>query len=269
MNYKPDEATWMAYLYGELGDAEKRQVEAYLQQHPEEQKRLEEWSFARAALDGLSDKEVIAPPIVLGDTPAISWWKERTMRMSLGIAASVVMVLIAARLLGLSITASDGELRIAFGQAKPVPALTRDEVRDMIKGNNQELQASWSEERKAVEASLQDNLKNNSGKIDKLMKTASLASQDQVKLFVSQMQENNLKLMKDYLRLSSAGQKEYVETLLVDFSKYLQEQRRQDIQMIQARVNQVEEHTDKFKLETEEILTSLITNNNPNGAKHN
>ncbi len=269
MNYKPDEATWMAYLYGELADAERRQLEEYLQQHPEEQKRVDEWTFTRNALGALADKEVIAPSIVLGETPVISWWKERYVRMSLGIAASVVMVLIAARLLGLSVTATEGELRIAFGNKKQTPVLTRDDVRDMINGNNQALQASWSGERQAVEASLQENLRKNSGKLDNLMKTASLANQDQVKLFVSQMQENNLKLMKDYLRLSSAGQKEYVETLLVDFSKYLQEQRRQDIQMIQARVNQVEQHTDKFKLETEEILTSLISNNNPNGAKHN
>ena len=64
--------------------------------------------------------------------------------MSLGIAASVVMVLIAARLLGLSVTATDGELRIAFGNTKPTPALTRDEVRDMINGSNQALRASWA-----------------------------------------------------------------------------------------------------------------------------
>ena len=58
MNYKPDEATWTAYLYGELADAERRQVEKYLQQHPKEQKRVDRWSFTRSALGTLTDKVI-------------------------------------------------------------------------------------------------------------------------------------------------------------------------------------------------------------------
>lgn len=74
------------------------------------------------------------------------------------------------------------------------------------------------------------------------------------------MQNDNLKLMKDYMQLSTAGQKKYIESLLVDFSAYLQEQRKQDLQAFQAQVNKVEQNTDQFKEETEQILTSLITN---------
>jgi len=99
----------------------------------------------------------------------------------------------------------------------------------------------------------------NSRKMDVLTKTVSQASQDQVRSFVSNLQEQNLKLMKDYFQLSTADQKKYMESLLVDFSGYLQEQRKQDLQYVQTRVNSLEQNNNQFKQETEQILTSLIS----------
>jgi len=100
----------------------------------------------------------------------------------------------------------------------------------------------------------------NSKKMNELTKTASQASQEQVRSFVSNLQEQNLKLMKDYFQLSTADQKKYMENLLVDFSGYLQEQRKQDLQYVQAKVNSLEKNNNQFKQETEQILTSLISN---------
>ena len=47
MNYKPDEATLIAYLYGELDSEGCKQVEEYLLENPEERKRMEVWSFTQ------------------------------------------------------------------------------------------------------------------------------------------------------------------------------------------------------------------------------
>jgi len=279
MNYKPDEATLIAYLYGELDSAEQLKVAEYLQNNPEEKKRLEEWSFTQSVMARLHDKEVIVPPIILGeDSDHVPLWKENYFRMSLGIAASLLFFLVAARLLGLSASYSPGELKIGFGvNGKPttqeVPMLTEQQVSHMIQSsvalNNEALQTSWQQDRKTLEQSIQKNLRSNSLKLDRLMQTTSAASQEQVRNFVGQLQNDNLKLMKDYMQLSAKGQKEYVESLLVDFSKYLDEQRKQDLQFLQARVNKVEQNTDQFKQETEQILTSLITNTNTNNQRRN
>ena len=92
------------------------------------------------------------------------------------------------------------------------------------------------------------------------MKVASQASQDQVRTFVAGLQQDNLQLMKDYMALSSKDQQVYVENLLVDFSKYLQEQRKQDLLLFQTRMSSIEKNTDQFKQETEQILASIIAN---------
>ena len=277
MNYKPDETTLISYLYGELDSDTHKQVEKYLQENPEERKRLDEWGFARTVMGQLQDKEVIAPPIILGDDSRQKpFWKEQYFRMPLGIAASLLFILVAAKLLGLSASYVPGELKIGFGakeQSEKIQLLTEQQVGAMIQtsvaSNNEVLKAGWNDDKNSLEQLIQKNLNSNSRKIDQLMQTASAANQEQVRSFVGQLQNDNLKLMKDYMQLSSTGQKEYIESLLVDFSKYLQEQRKHDLQLFQTRMNKVEENTDQFKQETEQILTSLITNTGTTNQKRN
>jgi hypothetical protein len=189
----------------------------------------------------------------------------------ISIAASFFLLLLAGKFLGTEINASNGELRISFGrkaelpkEVAQLPILTPAEVQAMInhslEKNNEVISINWTDSQKKLNESVKTNLAINSKKIDDLMKNTSQASQEQVKLFVSGLQNDNLKLMKDYLQLSSTEQKKYVENLLVDFSKYLQEQRNQDLKLFQTRVNSIEKNTDLFKQETEQIITSLISN---------
>jgi hypothetical protein len=190
----------------------------------------------------------------------------------MSIAASFILILVAARLIGPEITYSEGELRISFNQSKPEQEvalkqneiLTPVQVQEMINQsliqNNNAVQASWNENQQKLEQSIQGNLAANTARIDDLMKTTSQASQDQVRRFVAGLQEENLKTMKDYLQLSAKDQNAYVEALLVDFSKYLQEQRKQDFQLFQTRMANIEKNTDQFKQETEQILAGIITN---------
>ena len=99
--------------------------------------------------------------------------------------------------------------------------------------------------------------------MDHLIREASAASRDQVSEFVASMQTENLKMVKDYFALSSNEQKEYIEGLLVDFAKYLQQQRRDDLQLVEMRINNLERNSNIFQQETEQILTSIISNVGP------
>lgn len=263
MKDRLDESTLIAYHYGELEGEERANVEAWLQQHPEEKRRLAEWGNTQTVFGVLRDKEVIAPPIVFDNLPR-SFWREGYVRMSLGIAASLLVVLVAARLLGLNITYASGEMRIAFG-AVSQPAgssLSEERVSELIdaslKKNNESIQAAWTEDRKTLEDNIRKNVLSNSERIDQLVRNVSQGQQQQIREFVAQLHSDNLKRMQDYLQLSSQSQKEYVQTLLVDFSKYLDAQRATDLQNVQKSLTSLEENTNQFKKDTEQILTSLI-----------
>jgi small-conductance mechanosensitive channel len=269
MNYKPDEGMLMAYLYGELNATEAEKVQSYLQTHPEELKKLQGLRELRTVISNIQDQEVIAPPLFMDDANVKPLWQSNYFKTVMSIAASLLFLMVAGKFLGTEISYSNGELAINFGGKKePVkeivqPSLTEEKVKEMIQNslasNNEVITANWTEDQKRLSQSIRQNLDQNSKKIDALMKGAADASQAQVRGFVASLQNENLKLMKDYFQLSTADQKKYTEGLLVDFSEYLKEQRRQDLMILQTRVNSIEKNTDQFKQETEQILASIIS----------
>ena len=272
MNYKPDEGTLIAYLYGELDAAEETKVLEYLNQHPVEIEKYRAMAAVRNALKNVRDKEVIAPPVFTETlSRQLHFWQAAYFKTWMGIAASFALILVAARLIGPDITYSKGELRISFNNQKieqplvqPIQEqLTITEVQDLINAslvkNNEVISDGWADNQKKMDQSIKANFALNTTKLDEIMKVTSQASQDQVRTFVAGLQEENLKLMKDYLKLSGNEQKTYVEALLVDFSKYLQEQRKQDFQLFQTRMSSIEKNTDQFKQETEQILATIIS----------
>lgn len=274
MNYKPDKQELMAYLYDELEGAEKERVEQYLVEHPEDLKELQQLRGVSSMLRSVKDKEVIAPPIFIPDANERRFWDAPYFKTVTSIAASLLIVLLVGKLMGTRVTVSESEFRISFGdqpvergESPAVASLTERAVQEMInqslQANNSQLTANWEESQKQLQQSINGSLVINSDKMDQLIKQASGASREQVSEFVATMQAENMKMVKDYFALTSNEQKQYIEGLLVDFAKYLQQQRKDDMQLVEMRINNIERNTNIFQQETEQILTSIISNVGP------
>lgn len=273
MAYKATEQEMMAYLYGELDDAERNTIEKYLAENAEARAEFERLKSLRSLMSNIKDKEVIAPPLFLGEGRKAGLFDIPYIRTVLSIAASLLILMLAARVTGMRVGVKDRELTIGFGsprepiqvahQVQAVPAVTPAQVQEMINAsvaqNNAVMQTNWQATQKELDASISHNLEVNSAKIDRLVKESSAASQEQIREFVAGMQTENLKLVKNYFQLSATEQKQYIEGLLVDFSKYLQQQRNDDIQVVQTQLKSLQQNTDLFKQETEQILTSIIS----------
>jgi hypothetical protein len=282
MDYKPDESTLIAYLYGELNGQEAERLQQYFEEHPGELINLQEMAAALKLMGRVEDKEVIAPPVFTEQESTVRLlWNSPAFRTIASIAASMLLILVAGKFLGTEINYSSRELRISFGgtTTKPpietvVPAsVSAEAVQQMINAsmnrNNEALAVNWKEDQHKLDESIRRSLQQNSKKVDDLIKNTSAASQDQLRSFVAGLQNENLHLMKDYFQLSASEQKKYVEGLLVDFSKYLQEQRTQDMMLVQSKVNSIEKNSDTFKQETEQILASIISNKQISPNKKN
>jgi hypothetical protein len=276
MKDKPDLTTLMAYLYGELEPQEMEKVKAFLETHPEEAAALNESNFVRQALRHADEQEVIAPPLLFDQPRPHSRWFNGTVKTVMGIAASFVIMLVAGRLLGPEVRVADGELRISFG--KPLKAeipvvtpLSRDEVQTLIREsldeNNETLQTSWRQEQAQLQKLVRNTVSWNDAKMAELMATTGQASTEQIEGFVATLQKENLKMMQDYLSLTSNDQKKYMEGLLVDFSKYLQEQRNQDLNALTTRLSSLEKNNSQFREETGQILATLLTASGPTTKK--
>jgi hypothetical protein len=275
MSFKPSHEDWMAYLYNECEDGLKEKIEAYLKNNVEAQQEFAQLKKMRSVLSSVKDKEVIAPSIVIAESSKASIWHVPYWKTVASIAASLLIVMLCAKFLGLRLEINQQAISLRFGTEKDLPVvehtkadsqdqstLTSAEVQDMINAalaqNNQTMEVSWQQTQRKLDASLRENLANTSSKIDQLVRESSLASQAQIQDFVATMQAENMQTVKSYFQLSSAEQKSYVEGLLVDFAKYLQQQRQDDLQLVQTRINSMQKNTDVFKQETEQILTSLI-----------
>jgi hypothetical protein len=282
MNYKPDEKILVSWLYGDLDEKEKERLESYFQENPEAYAKVKEMGSVLDILNTLKDKEVIAPPILpVESRGVVSMWRSSVFRTVTALAASFLIIMVAGRLIGMEINYHQGELKISFGGVqKAVPTdqpvasgLSPEQVQSMINNslvqNNQLIASRLSDQDKKVNQSIRLGLTENSRKFDGIMKETAQASQEQVRTFVAGLQSENLRLMKDYLQLSSSEQKKYVESLLVDFSKYLQEQRSQDLTVFQARMNSMENNSNQFKQETEQILSGIISATNVTQKKNN
>lgn len=272
MSYRPDEKEWMAYLYGELEGDEKERFENFLLSDAEGRAKLEQYSHMRRMMSSLEDKEVIAPPIVVNENRGRSLWDIPYVRTISGIAASFVILMLFAKLIDLRLSVSQNEIKLAFGDTRdttvvqqPVtqPQLTAEQVQEMIfnslDSNNVAMKATWNENQEKLTSSIRKNLAMNSNTVNALVREASTASQDQIREYVAKMQTENMKMVKDYFQLTSSEQKKYVENLLVDFASYLQQQRNNDLQLVETRLKSLQQNTDNFKQETEQILTSIIT----------
>lgn len=278
MSYKPEEGTFMAYLYGELEGEEKAKFEQHLQQNPQAREELGKFQVLRKVMGTVSDKEVIAPPIFVNDSKASIPWHSPYLKTIVSIAASLLLLMVVGKVLDMHINYVDRELKIAFGDTKPAavvketPAsLTAEQVQQMItasvQNNNMAMQASLKESQQKLDASIQKNLASNSTNIDQLVREASQASKNEIQQYVANMQSENVKLVKDYFQLTSTDQKKYIEDLLIDFAKYMKQQQNNDLQVVQTRLNSLEKNTDIFKQETEQILSSIITNATTKSSK--
>ncbi|HEY0744045.1 MAG TPA: hypothetical protein VGD40_21410 [Chryseosolibacter sp.] len=279
MNYKPDEKDWMAYLYGEAEGEEKVKIDQYLLENAEARKEFEKFQSLRKIMSSVEDKEVIAPPIIIEGSRQRFLWNTPYLRMIVSIAASLLLIILVGSLTGTRISLNGNEFKLSFGEEQPaksapvviekqVPAeLTAEQVQQMINesltANNSAIESTWKKSQEKLTASIRENLAVNSAKVDEVLKTASLATQEQISNYVATLQAENMQQVKDYFQLTSAQQKTYIESLLVDFDKYLQQQRNNDLQLVQTRLHSIEENSNVFRQETEQILTSIISSVGP------
>ena len=281
MSYKPDESVLMAYLYDELSGEERVLVEKYLLENPTAMKELESLQHLRKMMSTISDKEVIAPPIVVEDSNQRFFWNAPYFKTISAIAASLLLLMVAGKIMDVQLNYSGNEVSMSFGKPtvdaiadqSPPQGLSAEQVQNMINSsmaqNNQIVQASLNESQEKLDASIKKNLAMNSSKINGLVQQASRASQDEIRQYVAGLQNQNQQLVKDYFQLSAADQQKYIEGLLVDFAKYVQQQHNNDLETLNTRLTGLEQNTTVFKQETEQILASIISNSTPETARKN
>lgn len=70
--------------------------------------------------------------------------------------------------------------------------------------------------------------------------------------------EQNLQLFSEVVKASQVQQEAYIKSLFSEFAIYLQSQRVEDLRKIEASLESLKQDSDLKKLETDQVIASLI-----------
>lgn len=260
MSYKPKESTLISYLYGELDGEEKKRLELYLSEHPEARNELDEMKGVLGIMGHAKDREVEVPmfsftspsKVIVDSRDWGTWW-----RYPLGIAASLVLLMVVGYLTSFNVSSKEGQLSIAFGDQKDVTGevFTKDQVREMIN-------LALDENNRLVNQQIENTKKN---------LLTQVAHQSPVKIdqqllneYIQRLRQYNASTMAGLLEESEQEQRRYTDQIVQDLAIFMDLQRQDDMELIQTRIENLSEDTRRFNQQTGQILTSLLSDETQN-----
>ncbi len=236
MSYKPNELILAEYLAGELSKDEQAKVEAYLAEHPEMKKELEELQSLQQMMGKLEDKEVVAPSFVFEESPTIVIAKQRNadrfIKSTLAIAASIALLLTAGYFTRVTITNGQDGLHMSFGAETSVsnPRYSEEDIKGWMQQVMAENNSELVNEINAV--------KNELGETD-LNKLASQETsngtidRDLLNQYINELRLANRDIIQGLLQDSERSQQEYLTRVMTDFADFVELQRQKDLDAIQ------------------------------------
>ena len=100
-----------------------------------------------------------------------------------------------------------------------------------------------------------------------LLKPQTQIDEAQILAFINQLKDENKKAMQKFYQANADNQQTYMRNILLDFNEYLDEQRKKDLQYIQANMLEIKNTSELKQEETDKILANIITTvNNQNSA---
>jgi hypothetical protein len=143
--------------------------------------------------------------------------------------------------------------------------LTPTQINALIDNKVKLASAQWREEASRLEvgfaAQLAKNKKLTAAEIKKVAarKSPEGVEDEQILAFITQLQEENKRMMQNFYQASAAEQQKYMRNILLEFNTYLDQQRQQDLQFIQANMLELKSSSELKQEATDKILASIIT----------
>jgi hypothetical protein len=219
MNKETARSLFMDYLYDELEQDQRNELELFLSQNPELKKELDELSDVRSMISHLpvqhpAERLVMVEPHKSG---LLEWWNELigallpqngSARAGFAVASLLVVFVVIGAFTKLNITVDNGSFNLSFGEKQEI------------------IQQGFTPQ--------------------------------QVDMLLQQVREDNAIMISDAIQQAQQQQEIRIEKTLVNFADYIEQQRQTDLQMITSGLYSMEEtYYDRFR-QTDQVLGELI-----------
>ncbi len=203
----------MDYLYGEMEDEQRKEFESRVENDKALREELQSLEQVRLFLHKSEDQE---PVVKKTRTAKLSIFRSRWF----AIAASLLVLLVAGKLLDLRMMVSNQQFVVQFGDEIPVIPPDDVEKYDQILAALQSLQTKVDQK---ADLSLVRN---------QLDSENSLSEGDLVKAFKQSLQDQNRNLSREVSDRVQLEQRAYVQDVVTDLIQYWDAQREEDLRLL-------------------------------------
>ena len=212
-------AKMMDYLYDELSPEDKDAFDTELAQNSELREELQSFQVGKNVLSYWGDEKISAPPFFNVYKNHEKNSSQTGLKWFLSIAASVVILMLAAKFTGLEISNRGEGFRIAFvEQANTENQLNKTQIQTMMRQVLNQYEQKLSIEREMDKKEMKNYLLQQATQNRKLVNN-----------YLVGMQESNVEMMESYWKESNQQQQLYTEKLLTNFAEYVEDQRQEDM----------------------------------------
>ena len=264
----------IAYLYGEMSTEDRLRFEKEMESDPDLKNEFMELKQVRKGLSQLEDKEVMEPFFLWGrngTSESVNPFRRKSLilfKPFIAVAASLVILLLVGYLTRFSISYQQDRLFIGFNgaqQSQPADVLSTEEIRSLVRNeidqNNRRILNTINDSENKMETRFATLETNQKQQLKSQAASIGINEKD-LKEFYEQLQQANATLMENYLQNATVQQQEYFQTVMNQFTDYLQDQREEDLRIIRRNLVSLKENQDQQKQETQQILAAILNNAN-------
>jgi len=263
MSYKPTNEQLIDFVYGNLPETERLKVDQALKQDASLKEQVDSINESRSFLHNMEDAEVIEPEQFMWELSK-KQQKQRSLWPITAVAASLTLLLLVAYATQFNV--SYGSFELAFGNTTPTEppqTLTNDQIQNMINrsivANNVNFVAQLDDTKSEFESRLVANNKLQLKDMRRIVANSKELPKEQVQAYLTQLSDVNRTMVDEFFTASVVEQKDYMNSILTDFFEYVNEQRRDDLNVLQTNINDLEYKNDIKTQETDQVIASILT----------
>lgn len=259
MMYKPSPEAWMEFLYGEMEAGEMEKMKQYLAENPRAEEEWQALNQTREHMQSVPVPVAPEPPSMLIQAKTRNiWYQNRWLH---AVAAGIALML-SAKLIGVHMRFEDKVFSIQFGE--PAAQDPNRELQDkiaLLELQNKAL-LTQSKNDSLFQAVFQlgsslERLEQQNKILAQKVNTKGI-SESQLAALKADIGEANYQMVLNTLGQTQEYQQAYTEELLGNFSQFLEQQRQQDLKLMEVAFNHIIEQNDLQQEETQYLLTELM-----------
>mgnify|MGYP002402423054 CR=1 FL=1 len=249
----------MDYLYDELNEADRKEVEKWLSENPEARRELLALQQTRELLSAVPEVEPAIPIVKISSSHSI---RRRWLPLAITAAAAAILLLLIAT--NVSVQTHESGVIIAFGKA-PAPlqleetGADADAIQAAITANNQQLYQQLDSIQRGLQGLLVDNQTTMQQQWQRQWSAKQINYENQLQSLANEAFRKKYPELAAFVQDMQLEQEQEMRLMLTQLWNEWQRQRTEDLKTIERNFVMLNQNLELNRQGTEEMFRSMLT----------